>query len=281
MSDEVIHNCIKSIPKDIKILVVDNSGNKKFKFTIEDKYKNTKCILSSDNLGMGAGNNLGFRNINTDYALILNPDVILENNTIDELIKASTLIESFSIIAPVINSDRNLNYKNLNKKINLDLSQPFRVKSVDGFAMLLNVKKINKIDHFKNFKFFDEKIFLYLENDDLCKRLIDSKEAIYVVPRSKINHLGGKAVNEKFADLIELSRNWHWIWSKFYFQRKHGNYFVAAINGFPTFLSAIFKYILYLVMFNSKKRAIYLHRALGYLNAALGRKSFYRPNIKI
>ena len=58
---------------------------------------------------MGAGNNLGLKNINTDYALILNPDVVLENDTIDELIKASNVIESFSVIAPIINSDRNLN----------------------------------------------------------------------------------------------------------------------------------------------------------------------------
>ena len=42
--------------------------------------------------------------------------------------------------------------------------------------MLLNVKKINQIKNFENFKFFDENIFLYLENDDFCKRLIDHNE---------------------------------------------------------------------------------------------------------
>ena len=30
-----------------------------------------------------------------------------------------------------------------------------------------------------------------------------------------------------------------------------------------------------------KKSKIYLHRAMGYLNAVIGRKSFFRPNIKI
>ena len=282
ISEEVIHNCIKSIPKDIKIIVVDNSGNEKFKSSIEQKYNNIKCILSSENLGMGAGNNLGLKYSSTDYVLILNPDVILENNTIDELINASNKIESFGIIAPIVNSDQNVNYKLFDKnKINQDFSNPFKVKSVDGFAMLINVKKINQIKNFKNFKFFDEKIFLYLENDDFCKRLIDINENIYAVPKSKINHLGGKAVSQKYSHQIELSRNWHWIWSKFYFQRKHKNYLTAIIDGFPTFFSAILKYIFYLIILNSKKRAIYLHRAMGYVNAALGRKSFFRPNIKI
>ena len=282
ISEEVIHNCIKSIPKDIKVVVVDNSGNEKFKSSIEQKYDNVECILSSENSGMGAGNNQGLKYSNTDYTLILNPDVILENNTIDELINASNNIESFVIIAPVINSDKNLNYKLLDHyKTNPNFSNPFKVKSVDGFAMLLNVKKINQLYNFKNFEFFDENFFLYLENDDFCKRLIDINENIYVVPKSKINHLGGKAVIEKFSDQIELSRNWHWIWSKFYFQRKHKSYLTALVFGFPTFLSAILKYILYLITFNPKKRAIYLHRAMGYMNAALGRKSYLRPNIKI
>ena len=51
--------------------------------------------------------------------------------------------------------------------------------------MFLNVKKINRIENFKNFNFFDENIFLYLENDDFCKRLIDNNENIYIVPNLK------------------------------------------------------------------------------------------------
>ena len=89
ISEEVIHKCIESIPKDINILVVDNSGNEEFKLSIEKKYVNVKCILSIENLGMGAGNNLGLKHSVTDFALILNPDVVLENNTIDELICAA------------------------------------------------------------------------------------------------------------------------------------------------------------------------------------------------
>ena len=71
MSEDVIHNCIQSVPEEINIIVVDNSGDKKFKENIEKKYKNVECILSSENIGMGAGNNLGLRHINTDYALSL------------------------------------------------------------------------------------------------------------------------------------------------------------------------------------------------------------------
>ena len=33
---------------------------------------------------MGSGNNLGLREVNTDYAFILNPDVILEKNSLEK-----------------------------------------------------------------------------------------------------------------------------------------------------------------------------------------------------
>ena len=279
-SEEVIHNCIQSIPEDVNIIVVDNSGNKDFKESIEKQYKNIKCLLSPNNLGMGSGNNLGLKNVNTDYAFILNPDVVLEKNSIDQLIEASKKIENFGIIAPVINSKENLNYKLFDKKNINDDDNPFKVKSVDGFAMLLNLKKLCQLNSFKNLNFFDENIFLFLENDDLCKRLIDSNQYIYVVPKSKVNHLGASGVNKKFSYQIELSRNWHWIWSKFYFNKKHRGYLIALLEGLPTFFSSIIKFLLYSVIKNKKKKEIYLYRALGYYNAAIGKKSYYRPKIE-
>ena len=57
-SDQVIERCINSIDEEIEIIVIDNSNSEKFKKKIENKYKNVRCILSSENIGMGAGNNL-------------------------------------------------------------------------------------------------------------------------------------------------------------------------------------------------------------------------------
>ncbi len=276
-SEDVIHNCIRSITNKIQIIVVENSGNRDFARKLEDKYKNVKCILSDKNLGMGAGNNLGIRNVTTDYVFILNPDVVLEKNSIEEILIDSKKLDSFGLIAPISNNKKHPNYKinKMNKSINN--IEPFKVESIDGFAMILNLKKLKKIDQFKNNNFFDENIFLYLENDDLCKR-IKNFESIYIVPRSKVNHLGASAVNKKYSDQIELSRNWHWIWSKFYFNRKHYGFLKAFIDGLPSFLSAILKLLFYSLI-NHKKKGIYLHRVLGFLNALFGNKSYYRPKI--
>ena len=95
---------------------------------------------------MGAGNNLGIKNVRNDYAFILNPDVILQNNTIDEIIEAVKSIDSFGLVAPISDKIEYPNYKfDTNKKQIFDLINPFKVKSVDGYAMLLNLKQLRKI----------------------------------------------------------------------------------------------------------------------------------------
>tara|TARA_B100001094_G_scaffold235513_1_gene230549 strand:+ start:246 stop:1124 length:879 start_codon:yes stop_codon:yes gene_type:complete len=276
-SDAVIHKCIRSIDKDIKIIVVENSNNTQFKEELESSYKNVFCILSLDNLGMGAGNNIGINKAKTDFVLILNPDVILEQTTINELIVASQKVSDFAILAPISSDINYPNYKlDKNKKTILQQKIPFKVKSVDGFAMLFNKKKLDKIIY-ENY--FDENFFMYLENDDLCKRIVDAKESIYIAPISKIKHLGGKAVSAKYKNEVELARNWHWIWSKFYFNKKHYGTLNALLNGFPNFFSSILKFILYTILNNDKKRNIYLKRMLGFLNAVFGKPSSYRPKI--
>jgi len=274
-SDHVIENCITSIDSEIEIVVVDNSNNDKFKDKIETKYKNVKCILSKENLGMGGGNNLGIKNVNKDFALILNPDVALENNSMNEIMVASKEIDNFGIISPISSKDEYPNYI-LKKDHNFDPDKPFKVNSVDGYAMLLNLKKLKKIE---NFNFFDENFFLYLENEDLCKRLIEKNEDIYIVPKSKIHHLGGKAVDPKYKNEIEYLRNWHWMWSKFYFNKKHYGYLIALMKVFKNLISAKIRFFYYLITFNSFKRKIYQMRLLGLISSMIGKNSYYRPKI--
>jgi len=277
-SESVIDQCLRSIGGNIQIIIIENSNNKKFKREIEKRYKNVKCYLSKKNLGMGAGNNLGIKYAKTDYILILNPDVILEKKTIKEIILAAKQKNSFAIIAPVSSNKNYPNYHLYKKKENIPKkTKLFKVKSVDGFAMLLNLKKIIQTINIKNYKIFDENFFMYLENDDLCRRLKD--ENICIAPFAKINHLGGKAVNQKYFNEVELSRNWHWIWSKFYFNKKHNGFLIALLSGLPNYFSAILKLLFYFAINNNFKNKVYFNRASGFFNSLLNNPSWYRPKI--
>ena len=276
-SDYIIQKCINSIDKEIEIIVVDNSNNTEFKKGIEDKYNNVRCILSARNIGMGAGNNIGIKNTNKDFALILNPDVVLEKDAINQMINASKIIDSFSVISPILDKIKYPNYKLDNKKNQkFDPINPFKVESVDGYSMLLNLKRLKQLE---NFEFFDENFFLYLENDDFCKRLQLNNENIFIVPKSKIYHLGGQAVDPKYKKEIELVRNWHWMWSKFYYNNKHYGYLNATKKILKNLISAIIKSFFYKIIFNSYKSKIYKMRLSGLLNSMRGKKSFLRPKL--
>ena len=276
-SENVVYDCINSIGNDIEIIVVENSNNTRFKKSLEKKYPNVSCVISLKNLGMGPGNNLGIKRVKNDFTLILNPDVILENSTIDELILASKSIPSYAILAPILSDIDYPNYKILNPKKKIkDFQKPQKVKSVDGFAMLLDKKKL---DELFSKEYFDEHFFMYLENDDLCKRVIEANENIYIVPTSKIKHLGGKAVDIKYSNEVEFSRNWHWIWSKFYYQQKHYGYLNALLRGFPQFLFSLFKYFFYSILGDKFKKKVYFNRASGFFNSATKKSSWYRPKI--
>ena len=266
-SENIVENCLDSLPKDSKKIIVENSNNINLEKDLKAKYDNIEVILSK-NVGMGAGNNIGLKACKTKYAYVLNPDTKLNKDTLKNLIDTLNQVSDFTLASP-LNDNQNIpNYKakDLKKNINENI---LSVKSIDGFSMLFNLKK------FPDQNFFDENFFLYLENDDLCLRVKQKNEFVYVVKNSLINHKGGIATSEN----LEYLRNWHWSWSKFYYSKKHKGYFYALIQGLPKCLSSIVKYFFYFIINKKYKSKIYYNRAFGFYNAMIGKSSWYRPKI--
>ena len=260
-SEKLIKECLKDLPKKNKKIIIENSGNKNLKETIERNYDNIECYLMSENLGYGKANNVGIIKSNTDYVFIINPDTKVTNDKFEKIVSFLNN-QNFAIAAPQI-IETNKIYKQNKENSNIK-----KVDQVPGMAMILNKKKFNNV-------FFDENIFLYLEEIDLCKRMREQGENILEI-NVEIDHLGGQS-HGQFDSEMENSRNWHWMWSKFYFYKKHHNYFYSLIKTFPNLLSSIFKFIYFRLIGNEKKTNQYKMRFLGLLNSYLLKKSFYRP----
>jgi N-acetylglucosaminyl-diphospho-decaprenol L-rhamnosyltransferase len=190
-----------------------------------------------------------------------------------ELIALSSKYNDYSILAPISDDIKYPNYKIENKRIKNDDPDFLNVDSVDGYAMLINKNKFN--DNI----YFDENFFLYLENDDLCLRKKKENNKIYVAKKAKIHHLGGKSHSPAHEKEIEFLRNWHWMWSKFYFNKKHYGYSKAILINLPTLITSIIKFFYYFVTHNKFKKKIYIMRFLGLLNSMFGKKSWYRPQV--
>ncbi len=267
-SSEKIFECLNSVDKNIKIIVIENSNDHILKKQILSKYKNVEVILSDQNLGYGCANNLGLSKVETKFALIMNPDVILKDDAVKNFLKTAKRIPNFGIIAPV---SKNEKYQNFNIELDNELKE---VDNVKGFAMFLNIANL------RDLKFFDSNFFLYFEEIDLCKRLRSKNIKIYIDPTIQTNHLGGASHDKRFNTQMELSRNWHWMWSTFYFHKKHYGYISAFLNILPKFFLSMIKFLFYLITLNKIKKNIYKYRLLGIVNSILLKKSSYRPNIQ-
>ena len=264
-SDQKIKKCLNSIDKECNIINVENSDNIEHKKNIEKEFNNVKCILAGKNLGYGKANNIGLREVKTKYALILNPDTELFSTTLKNFLNVAQQNPDFAIIGP--------NIKENKREESFEVEDIHSTKSVKGYAMFLNLSQLREVG------FFDENFFIYLEEIDLCKRLIKKNKKIYWCPNILIYHKGGQSHDSSINYEMELSRNWHWMWSTFYYNKKYKGFILSFLIILPKLVSAFFRVLIYFVFFNKKKREIYFQRLSGLVNAIFGKNSWYRPKI--
>ena len=267
-SDEKLRNCLNSIDRQCKVIIVENSNNLEFKKNFEQKFNNVECILTGENLGYGKGNNIGLKRVRTQYALILNPDALLAESTLENFTKAAELIPDFAIMAPHKQDKKNEIRENVKENF-----YPQLVKNVKGFAMFLNLSE------FKEIGFFDENFFLYFEDIDLCRQLVNHNKKIYLISNIKINHLGAQSSDKLINKERELTRNWHWMWSTFYYHKKYKGFFISFLIILPKLTSSMIKILIYSILTNREKKEIYYQRFSGLINAIMGKTSWYRPKL--
>jgi GT2 family glycosyltransferase len=254
----IIENCIKSIEKNTKIIIIDNSKDYKLKKELEEKYKNLKVIINNENNGFGNAANIGALNARTKYLLFLGPDTVLQKKAITNIIKLTKKFKNnFGAIIPS-------EFKQKIKTIS-------ELKASRGAALIFIKKKT-----FLNVGLFDESFFLYYEDNDLLERLLRLNQKIYSVP-VKFQHFYGSH-DKKYNEQIEINRHWHFMWSMFNFYKKKTNYLFALTYTLPILLRCFIRlFINY--FFNYRKYLIYRARLSGLINSYLNKKSWYRPKI--
>ena len=89
----VCFNSYKLIEKNLfeiskfKTIIVDNSKSDEIRLLVKG-VKNIKYIKTKKNLGYGKGNNLGVSESKTPFILILNPDILVDSESIEILYKS-------------------------------------------------------------------------------------------------------------------------------------------------------------------------------------------------
>lgn len=244
---KVIENCLRSIFEgthkiEYEVIVSDNGSTDGSVERIRAQFPAARVVENRANLGFAKGNNVGIREATGKYVLILNPDTIIHDGSLDRWIEfADRHPEAGAFGCLVQNPDgtyqesarpfptpwrallaalglRVLGY--LSKAFLADVYLGWKGDSereVDwqsGCCVMLRGALVKKLGG------FDEQFFYQFEEVDLCRQVWNAGYPIRFTPEASITHLGGQSVNRfpaRFA--VEICRNGYRYYYK-HFGRK-------------------------------------------------------------
>lgn len=209
------------------ITVVDNGSDDGCAQMVKQYLPNAKVIALSQNLGFGAANNRALAQLQTPFALLLNPDCEITPPAIAQLLQTALQWPQAAMVAPQLlqaNGAPEINYRWPQLLWHSSgpgpTDGPACVGFVCGAAMLLRMSAFDG-------QFFDERFFLYYEDDDLCTRLFQQRQAMIIDPQVKATHRSRGSVRGRSPLRSEYTRGFHHAQSKLIYADKYGSHAFA------------------------------------------------------
>ena len=227
----------------IETIVVDNNSLLDDSVeTVKRDFPNVVLVENPENSGFAAGNNLGWKVANGRYVLFLNPDTIVENGALDEMIRWMDANQKVGAVGPRMTyPDGELQFSarsfpNFGAGLfrnsflgrlfpnnpwskaylnaDIDRTAPHEVDWLSGSAILARREALESLGG-ENGP-WDEDFFMYCEDVDLCFRLKEKSWPRFYLPSATIQHHIGKSSD--LAQARSLRRHHRAMWQ---FYRKH------------------------------------------------------------
>jgi len=228
---------VQSIEKYVQrfpyeILILDNSGSVEERklLTVRDPI-HQKVVFSEMNIGFVAANNLLFSRAQHDLIVLLNPDTLLIDNSLETLFDYCLAQERVGVVGPMLlNEDGTQqvgHYKFpgfpglIKEHIFLWQRHPYAYHGTDTQIMECDVIKGSCMVFRKNIvdasPVFDPDLVMYSEEVDLCDRMRRKGLINIFFPKAKIVHYGERSSMQRpFA----LYSTYHYYRSKLVYFRK-------------------------------------------------------------
>ncbi|WP_407529679.1 glycosyltransferase family 2 protein [Methylobacterium oryzisoli] len=220
----VLPACLTGLAQaHVPALVVDNASRDGSADLAEAH--GARVIRMARNEGYGRANNAGVRSARgAEFVLIVNPDVILEAGAADALLAAAGRYPEAGLLAPRLVEPDGRVFFQPRSLLSPYLQNPGgRLVLPEGDAcapFLSGACLMAPRDLYLSLGGFDEEIFLFYEDDDLCRRVADAGRALVHVHGALARH-GRGASSAPAPGRIHRAR-WHQAWSRAYVSRKYG-----------------------------------------------------------
>lgn len=258
-------DCIKKIIEktnpqlSYQIVVVDNASEKddylKVKtFCDTSNITQLTFVRSNINTGFGGGNMIGVQHANADFYAFVNNDSILLNDCFSIILQAMKANPEYGICGPLCFKEdmtllstidhfaspaREILGRKFLEKINpikypnrkKQYASPQQAQFVSGSFMMV------KADDFNAVGGFDNNIFLYYEETDLCKRLLRIGKKAFLIPEAQFIHYHGVSTPSSLNIKIELKisllyiirKHYGFIWHRILLSYLQVQYFFKSI----------------------------------------------------
>jgi len=223
-----------------KLYVIDNSelndsdpSKIDFMNKIND-YGFVEYIDTKKNLGFGKGHNYNIDKLDSRYHIIMNPDIILTEDSLSVLIDFMSDKRIGMCVPKLVDTEGNMQLvyrreltvfdlfvrmfcKNMFEKRykyhtmqNRDYSKPFIVPFAQGSFLFVRTQLYKQIGG------FDDRFFMYMEDADLCKRINNESKLVYCPYTSVIHkwekgsHKNIKLLKIHIQSMISYFNKWGW-----------------------------------------------------------------------
>lgn len=182
-----------------------------------------RFIASGRNEGYGRANNRGAAEARSRFLLICNPDVTVGESAVGALLDAAQAFPNAGLWAPLIvepDGRRFVQPRSLLAPAHLNAARnvlvpegPASIPFVSGACFMIERERFLAMGG------FDLDIFLYYEDDDLCRRLMDTGAPPMLIPAACVRHARGRSTPPTPAR--RYNAKWHAAWSERHVRRKY------------------------------------------------------------
>lgn len=279
----VIGGLLKSLPIDLPLIVIDNASKDDTLDIVARLRPDAKIIRNSVGLGYGTAASQGLEIVETEFALLANPDSLMTEEAIDALVTAADCYPEAAMFGP-LHKDGN---GDIEPSHDVELWKrrkfgklayecvpegPICVEFLSGAVNLV------RMDVMRQVGFYDPEIYLYFDDDDMCARMLRAGHAMILVANSVVTHLNGGSVRPNRAYYWE--KFWHIAWSRIYFERKYKGHLAATCVGLKNAVRFGGKALLYGLTFQRKKGWRDLARFCGSFASVIGVRASKQPRTR-
>jgi len=261
---ELIRSCLKNI-KNFKIIIIDNDNNSKIRNKITSEFSIQKYILHEKNIGFTKAANIAIKLVDTKYVMNINADCLIKENAIIDLLSENQKDPNCFITSPTfydLNNELSRNSSNFSDKKILQNNNYFDgdvcVDWVLGSAILFK-KKI-----FEEIGMFDDNLFLYFPDEDICRRAFLKKKSTIQLSKVRAIHEHGIPKTKNFFKKIFL-KNYHFTYDELYYYykiNKHHDILNKLKKKMPNYF---IKFLLNIFILRLDKTTHYLSLILAFL----------------